>query len=94
MAKCCRKKRNQTIIEKKVADDIELAESAPTLTENEDDLAERRTANMLDIDNFAGREQQLYVNHKKVKLNARWTSSVIVMPVDIAEIKRLEAVEE
>ena len=94
MAKCCRqkRKRNQKMIEKKVADYIERAErrrnsSVSTLADNADDLVERRTANMLAIDAFAGSEQKLQANQKKAELNRTWESSSIIKPV--TELKRL-----
>jgi hypothetical protein len=43
---------------------------------------------LLAIDTFVGREQKLYANHKKAKLNRSWKTSSIMMPVTMAETKR------
>ncbi|KAJ9617037.1 hypothetical protein H2200_000758 [Cladophialophora chaetospira] len=93
-AKCWRKKRNQKIIEKKVADDIEQAQrrqnlSSSTVADEQNDIVERRTANLMAIDAFAGREQKLYANHKKAKLNRSWKTSSVALPVTMAEMKKL-----
>lgn len=50
-------------------------------------MIEQRTAEMMAVNVFAGREQKVYADDKKAKLNQGWTSSSIAMPVSLAELK-------
>ncbi|OCT45825.1 hypothetical protein CLCR_01721 [Cladophialophora carrionii] len=91
--KCCKQRRNRKLIQKKAAAEIEWIEQAQnesisTLADEEDDIIERRTANLMAVAAFAGREQKLYAHHKKMKMSKSRKSSSIMMPVSMAELKR------
>ncbi|KIW68311.1 hypothetical protein, variant [Phialophora macrospora] len=90
---CCKPRRNRKLIESKEAADIEWIGQAqngsiPTLVDEEDEIIEQRTANLMTVAAFAGREQKQYLHHKKMKLSKNRKSSSIMMPVTMAELKR------
>ncbi|EXJ60804.1 hypothetical protein A1O7_04957 [Cladophialophora yegresii CBS 114405] len=91
--KCCKRRRNRKLIQKKAAADIEWIEqvqsgSISTLADEEDDIIEQRTANLMAVAAFAGREQKLYAHQKKMKMSKSRKSSSIMMPITMAELKR------
>jgi hypothetical protein len=93
VVKSCKRRRNRKLIQKKAAADIEWIgqaqnASASTLADEEDDIIERRTANLMAVAAFAGREQKQYAHHKKMKLSRSRKSSSVMMPVTMAELKR------